>query len=637
MLGGREPPESPLALRAGPLELSYEHGALRYVSWNGCEVIRRIYPAVRDRNWGTPAARISLLEQDLRPDSFCLAYEAVIDDAAVGFRWRSEISGGADGRIEFSFEGTATRGFLRNRIGFCVLHPVRECRGARCRVQGSDGRWRDSRFPDLVDPVNPFNELTGLMHEVATGLWCRVTFVGDLFEMEDQRNWVDGSYKTFCTPLHRPFPVFVEQGTMVSQRVRLDWQGSLTRGSPSLRPLPSLSLEPDSPRPIPALGVSQASDGERLTAAEVHRLRAARFCHLRTEISTCDPGAAARLRAAAKESVALQTTVEAVLTVGPDARAELLRLREELADLRLPCTRWIVLSATADCADGTLPSLARGILLPVAPASTFGGGTDFWFAQLNRTRPAAAGMDHVSFTITPQVHGNDEGSLLESLEAHSDVIETARSIYGELPIVVSTVTLRMRNNPAATSSVPVMKRDSPPPDVDPRQPSLFAAAWTLASFKQLAGAGVAAVSYYETCGSKGLMERATGSRFPAFFQSQPGAVFPAYHVFADISEFHGGSAHRVRTSRPREVDGLWLQHGVRHRLIACNLSLHPQEVHVRGPIGAVSIRRLNADTAALAMHDPTAFRTHFEPADLAARRIVLAPCELVTMDWEAVT
>lgn len=25
-------------------------------------------------------------------------------------------------------------------------------------------------------------------------------FEGDVFEMEDQRNWTDASYKTYCTP-----------------------------------------------------------------------------------------------------------------------------------------------------------------------------------------------------------------------------------------------------------------------------------------------------------------------------------------------------------------------------------------------------------------------------------------------------
>ena len=39
--------------------------------------------------------------------------------------------------------------------------------------------------------------------------------------MEDQRNWTDASFKTYCTPLARPFPVPVQAGDRVDQRVAL--------------------------------------------------------------------------------------------------------------------------------------------------------------------------------------------------------------------------------------------------------------------------------------------------------------------------------------------------------------------------------------------------------------------------------
>ena len=40
-------------LRAGPLTLFYEAGDLRYVKPGDREILRRVYVAVRDRNWGT--------------------------------------------------------------------------------------------------------------------------------------------------------------------------------------------------------------------------------------------------------------------------------------------------------------------------------------------------------------------------------------------------------------------------------------------------------------------------------------------------------------------------------------------------------------------------------------------------------
>ena len=46
-------------------------------------------------------------------------------------------------------------------------------------------------------------------------------FAGDVFEMEDQRNWTDASYKTYCTPLALPFPVEIPEGARISQSVTL--------------------------------------------------------------------------------------------------------------------------------------------------------------------------------------------------------------------------------------------------------------------------------------------------------------------------------------------------------------------------------------------------------------------------------
>ena len=44
-------------LRAGPLTATLEDGALRYVRLGGHEVVRAIYAAVRDHNWGTVEPR----------------------------------------------------------------------------------------------------------------------------------------------------------------------------------------------------------------------------------------------------------------------------------------------------------------------------------------------------------------------------------------------------------------------------------------------------------------------------------------------------------------------------------------------------------------------------------------------------
>jgi len=121
-------------LRAGALRLVFEAGELRSIKWGSYELARRIYVAVRDRNWGTVAPLLSDVHIDLQPASFHIVYQVTHRDGEIFFSWRGEITGRSSGEIDFSMAGQAQTAFYRNRIGFCVLHPA-SLAGAPCLVE----------------------------------------------------------------------------------------------------------------------------------------------------------------------------------------------------------------------------------------------------------------------------------------------------------------------------------------------------------------------------------------------------------------------------------------------------------------------------------------------------------------------
>ncbi len=51
------------------------------------------------------------------------------------------------------------------------------------------------------------------------GIAATTAFAGDVFEMEDQRNWTDASYKTYVRPLARPWPYRLAAGETITQSV----------------------------------------------------------------------------------------------------------------------------------------------------------------------------------------------------------------------------------------------------------------------------------------------------------------------------------------------------------------------------------------------------------------------------------
>ncbi len=140
---------APMILRAGPLEMRYDDGDLRAISVGGREIVRRIYAAVRDRNWGTAPNVFSDVVVNAGADAFDVSFACENRLNDVDFAWRGAISGMADGTIRYSMEGRARATFLKNRIGFCVLHPS-ACAGALCEIQDVDGRHERAQHGERV-------------------------------------------------------------------------------------------------------------------------------------------------------------------------------------------------------------------------------------------------------------------------------------------------------------------------------------------------------------------------------------------------------------------------------------------------------------------------------------------------------
>ena len=619
--GRREAAAASIPLRAGPLTMSFEPDTLllRYVRLGSREVLRGVYVAVRDHNWDTVPAEVSNLELVTRGDTFVLTFDVRHDDGHVAFAWRGEVSGGADGTVRYLMDGRAERDFRRNRVGFCVLHPVAECAGAPCELEHVDGSREESVFPRSVAPQpyvdglprphEPFARLRSMRHEAAPGVFATVAFEGDAFELEDQRNWTDASYKTYCTPLELPFPVAVPAGTTGRQAVTLTLEGDVPATEGAARGVEVVVGEVA--RPLPPIGLGLASDGAPLSEREIGRLRTLRPAHLRCDLRAWETDLPAVAERAAAEAEALGCGLEVAVHLGDDPEGELGSLAMDLAVLGPRVARWLVFRRGEKRTDPRWVALARKQLASVAPAAAFVAGTDAYFAELNRDRPPLEELDGLCYSINPQVHAFDDASLVESLEAQGETVRSAQAVAGGKPIVVSPVTLRPRFNPNATGPEPEPAPGALPAQVDPRQLSLFGAGWTLASVKHLAEAGAASLTYFETAGWRGVMERAAGSRAPDPFPSEPDTAFPVYHVLADVGDFAGGEVVSSRSSRPLEVEALALRSGARTRLLVANFTPEVRGVVVRlpGTPPAVRVTLLDGDAAVAAGRDPEGFRS----------------------------
>ena len=589
---GGEPPTELRELRAGPVTAKLEGVDLRYVSVGPTELVRRLYVAVRDESWGTVPAEISNLELTDRGDSFSLAFDARNRSDGLDFGWHGTIVGESDGTITARMKGVAGSAFSYNRIGFCVLHPLRENAGRPYRAETPGGPISGT-LPDLIAPqaleggvlFPVFPSYSSLSVDLAEGAELRFEFEGDLFEMEDQRNWIDGSLKTYSTPLSLGFPHEAQTDQGIVQAVVVSASG-LAAPSAALSSGTVLSVEEQASRPLPLLGLGVASDGQPLGQAEIEQLRCLSLDHLRVDAQFSDDAWAGRVSQAIEEAGSLGCELELAVMVRADHAGELDSLAGLLADAHV--ARVLVFgdgAATNTAQEASPPELVafvRERLESAVGGAPFVGGTDMDFCNLNRTRRVSEVMDGVYWSMNPQVHAFDDRSLMETCEPQGDTVRTARSFCGDLPLIVSAVTLLPRWNPYVVGPIPEPGRGELPPEVDPRQASQLAAAWTLGSLKYLAEAGAASITYYETVGWRGLLERETGSPEPELFPSEPGQPFPLYRVFAELAKLKDAEVVVCNSSDPLRAIGLAIRHDRETRILVANMTPEPRTVTIEG-------------------------------------------------------
>jgi D-apionolactonase len=605
--GQAEPPAALIPLRAGPLTMLYDttSGFVRQIKLGEREILRGIYAAVRDRNWGTVPVTIREIARQVENQSFRVEFVSEHRQGDIHLVWCGTLRGAADGTLRYEFDGEAKTTFLRNRIGFCVLHPIRECAGVRARQTRTDGSVVEGRFPELIEPQifgqSSFRDLRAVAHEVAEGLWAEVEIEGETFEMEDQRNWTDASFKTYCTPLARTFPVEVKAGSGLRQLVTLRLVGSGPRASaaivevgPNEPQVIQLALPAAPTTRLPAIGLGVACHGAPLSEHEVNKLSQLQLSHLRVDVTLARGIWPAKLTQAALEAEQLGARLELathLLRQGMDDAIVAQALQKHVSQVGR------VLALREGEVATSRETMARVRKLLGRSSVPLGAGSDCNFCELNREhalgRLALNEADFLFWSVNPQVHAFDHLSLVETLEAQAATVNSARAFAAGRPLAVTPITLKQRFNPVATGSEPDPSPGELPSQVDPRQLSLFGAAWTLGSIAVLASAGVSHATYYETTGWRGVMEQAAGSPLPEKFPSVPGESFPLFDILAALAGFQAAAV--MPSAGPVTVLALF-RAGVVERILLGNLSQTPQRVRLSGVGQRFTIWELNATT-----------------------------------------
>ncbi|TAN29992.1 MAG: hypothetical protein EPN31_04900 [Castellaniella sp.] len=565
LFGTEEPVTAPRVLTAGPLTAEFDAGNLRHIRQGGVELIRAISFIVRDHNWGTYSPQIENLAIDERDGRFRVTYDACARDERQRLRFSAVIEGNAKTGLNFAVRGATETDFLTNRTGFVVLHPC-ALAGKPVTIEHTDGKVEEGQFPQEIDPLQPMMDLRCLTHSATPGLRVTCRMEGDTYEMEDQRNWTDASYKTYTRPLALPWPYTMRKGTAIEQSIRLSVTGSMPRRSSTDAVIPVTLKLGATEGTIPPLGLGLQPRDIADTCTHMDRLRKVGIGHI---IGYYDPreGHDANtlhgLADAARKMGATPWLEAVVASVGGFAE-ELTRLGKMVEAQGSPFTT--VLVSPAPDLKCTLP----GSVWPPAPPpreffaaaraafpkARLGGGMFSLFTEMNRKRPPMDLIDFLSFTTTAMLHAGDDVSIMEGLESLPAMTLTASRIAGDKPWAVGPSAIGLRMNPYG---------DAPfgnPNNIrqamnfnDPRHRALLGAGWAVGYFARFATGGASAITLGGATGPFGLLH--TPQSWPQpWYDENPGGLFPMYHVLRGLAALHGTQRRTVSISEPAQVQAI---------------------------------------------------------------------------------
>lgn len=561
--------------RRGRWRLELRGDELADIAYDGRIVLRSIRAVVRDADWNTAAWKVTVDDGDDLTLSLTTAGDLGCAVTGIVHVRATEAS------LVVTFDATADTAFNTNRTGLVVLHPP-ALAGTDLTVTHPDGTREHTVFPASISPHQPAYEIAGLAWAHA-GTRVAVEFSGDVFEMEDQRNWTDASYKTYSRPLSLPFPYRLEAGERVRQEIVVTVDSS--RATPdtdaALRASEVvLDLIPGGVFPAIGSGASTAPD----PAPPLSPVGSV----LLVELDLASPTWRAALSRAAASGLPLD--VRFVLDPDdPDA------LRVGVAALvGKSVARVAAFPATGPAAhvtDAAATARLREALAANALSLPVVGGARSHFTELNREiSHVPTELDGVVFSACPLFHSIDTEQLVESVAIQRQVASQAVRLAAGRPVHVGPVTLRPRFNNVATAapSYPAAADLSSGYGAalletsDPRQAAAELGAWTIASAAALAVPGVQTLVFFEDWGARGI-RAANGEDLP---------VAAAVRALAELT----GSA-LVTGDSP---DGLvWALGGTSNAdtvVLVANLDAVSRAALIRGVSGRSALVNLEAGT-----------------------------------------
>lgn len=625
LYGEARPPRRPVNAQAGPVRFVFEDGMIKHVRWGDVELVRRIYFAVRDDAWDTIYPTFENVKIESSGGTFRATFDAECRNEVVHYRWRGHIESNSDGTIIFRASGAPECDFSSNRIGLCLLLSADALAGQPFELTKDSGEKEKGRFSRYIDHNLVGARFQAIRFLLPRGPGIECAMEGAIFDMEDQRLYMETTYKAYA-PLPHDYPR-ARAGESLVQTLTMRWIEAppTVRASATDEPVQGpvvITVDPQTVGHAPKLGLTlNALEGEAaLTDTERADLAAVKPGHLRIAIDLDDEATSAhRLGAAA--TIIADITDTALVSVHHLTEFNVAALVDGCRPLLQSGLRRLMVEA-CDASVDVLPVVRLAFSQEKIDVQVGGPGSEDVSSHPHLRSWALAEPDFLCWAGSSAIHQEDDETLMENTLGIAMQLESARQMNDQVRLGMGPFRL---DGPW------------PRPHPTPRRTARFAAAWLATAVKHLGEGGAAFATLFDATGPTGLFYRRAAFDQPAFDEGET-RPYPAGLMTAWLAAQRGRPLLTSSSSAPLRVQAMALVERTASdpTLLLINQTFRPQAVRVESLKGKARVHhfanehpRMSTQLPALAAGEYPAHSDRVEPLVIAPYSVIwLRPADL---------
>ena len=480
---------------------------LRNIKYNNIEILKLISFLVRDKNWNNYSPEIIKTSSYNKDQQLHFEFDLKYGDVEQ-LEVKLLLSIGSNS-VKLIANGKFLTDFWTNRIGFNLLLPLDGVVNQQVIVSTSDQTTETLKYPLIIQPDQPMVKFNNLSYEMFDSIALNIRFDGIHFEMEDQRNWGDASYKIYSGSLLDPFPYKENKNSAFHQEIEI----TVREKNNSLETISNQNIIPlniQEEYAMPKIGIKVDNETNGIDIVNVDFVYHLVDFERNTESKPNFNNLPIYL-------VALIDHTKKVKDIVKDIKDYILSNKISV-DKILICPKIYLNSFQPAGEWPSVPKLGdyyKEAKIQLPDVHIFSGMVTN-FTELNRKKPDGK-FDGINFSFTPIVHDASDYGVLDTPNSLKYILHSVNNFSKDTPIHIGPMTLGMHFNPYGeklAANIDQVRLEMT--DFDPRHDSLIGLNWTIAVFAETLSKNTKFITIASLKGVHGILTESNQKR-PLFY------------------------------------------------------------------------------------------------------------------------